>query len=109
MTNLPFSVEGVIQGLIVVKITDGLGNQMFQYAYARMLQTRVSAKVYLDISDINNLRNEQAVKRGWVDLCDKREYQMDQFRITLPVIHTKKYIKNDGKRYQKSKFLHYCD
>ena len=43
--------------MIVIKITDGLGNQMFQYAYARILQTQVPYKVFLDVSDINNLRN----------------------------------------------------
>lgn len=92
----------------MVKITDGLGNQMFQYAYARMLQTQVSQKVYLDISDINNLHNEQAVKRGWTNLCDKRKYQMDQFMITLPTMRAEKYALKKDERYRKSKFLHYC-
>lgn len=34
--------------MVVVRIWEGLGNQMFQYAYARMLQETSSQKVYLE-------------------------------------------------------------
>jgi hypothetical protein len=95
--------------LIVIKITDGLGNQMFQYAYARALQIKLSQKIYLDISDINNLQNEQARKSGWVELCDKREYQLDRFMIALPVICTEKLPKRNMEAYKKNKFLRYCE
>lgn len=94
--------------MIVVKITDGLGNQMFQYAYARALQNRVFQKVYLDISDINNLRNEQARKRGWVRLCDKREYQLDHFWISLPEIDVEKLPNYNNAFCEESKFFQYC-
>lgn len=34
----------------IVKVTGGLGNQMFQYAFARTLESRSEEEVYLDIS-----------------------------------------------------------
>ena len=40
--------------MIVVKIWEGLGNQLFQYAYAKSLQLRQNEKVYLDFSAYNN-------------------------------------------------------
>ena len=58
--------------LIIVKISDGLGNQMFQYAYAKTLQMNLPHKVYLDISDINNYRNNSLNNIKWRKLCDKR-------------------------------------
>lgn len=94
--------------MIVVKITDGLGNQMFQYAYARALQKRMYQKVYLDISDINNQRNEQARKRGWLQLCDKREYQLDHFLISLPEINAERLLKYSNEFSEKGKFFRYC-
>lgn len=94
--------------MIVVKITDGVGNQIFQYAYARMLQAKTCQKVYMDISDINNLRNDKARKTGWTELCDKREFQLDNFSVTLPIISTKWLSKINKKIDKKSKFLNYC-
>lgn len=102
-------MEGQFMSFIVVKITDGLGNQMFQYAYARTLQTSVYQNVYLDISDINNFRNEYALKTGWVDLCDKRDYQLDNFRITLPVIDVNVLQTLKKKGRSKNRFLRYCE
>lgn len=34
--------------MVIVRIWEGLGNQLFQYAYARALQLRTGARVYLD-------------------------------------------------------------
>ena len=38
----------------IVRISDGLGNQMFQYAFAKKLQSIGMSEVYLDIRYINN-------------------------------------------------------
>ncbi len=81
---------------------------MFQYAYARALQNRMLQKVYLDSSDINNLRNEQAREKGWIRLCDKREYQLNHFLISLPEIDVRKVPKCSNEFYGKSKFFRYC-
>ena len=94
--------------MVVIKISDGLGNQMFQYAHARALQNRTLQKVYLDISDINNLENEWKRESGWVNLCDKREYQLDNFLISLPVIDADRLPAKNKKVYEKSRFLRYC-
>lgn len=69
----------------IVKISDGLGNQVFQYAFARSLQKRFMGRVLLDISDINNNNIKEAS-----DILESRKnglrvYSLDKFRIMLPV------------------------
>lgn len=94
--------------MIVVRITDGLGNQLFQYAFARALKTRVRQEVYLDISDIN-LRKErdlEIIKR--MSLCNSREFQLDNFMISLPLIDEKKLGKKYNQKEYSSKFFNYC-
>lgn len=70
----------------VVKISDGLGNQMFQYAFARKMQLRGNGRVYLDTRFINN---EDRIARGeksrTLERNDHREYGLGHFRIRLPV------------------------
>lgn len=92
-----------------MKITDGLGNQMFQYAYAKALQIMFSQKVYLDINDINNIKNRQVRESGWIELCDQRKYQLDNFLITLPSINAEKIPQRNEVILSKNKFLRYCD
>lgn len=74
----------------IVKISDGLGNQMFQYAFAKRMQTVYHRKVYLDTRFINN---EDRVKRReksiYLDKNDYREYGLNHFRITLPIANYK--------------------
>lgn len=55
--------------MIVVKIFGGLGNQLFQYAYAKSLQTK-GYKVKIDISSYQKKENE--------------EYQLHQYKIDIP-------------------------
>lgn len=38
--------------MIFLKLTDGLGNQMFQYAFARYLQQVYGEKIYLDVTKL---------------------------------------------------------
>lgn len=93
--------------MIVVKITDGLGNQMFQYAYAKSLQFRTSQRIYLDISDINCLQGDKSSEL--VKLHDRRNYQLDNFLITLPVIDPERIKQMYKETNKKSKFRKYCD
>lgn len=69
----------------IVKISDGLGNQMFQYAFARKLQIETGKVVYLDTRFINN---EDVTARGEQTCRDKknadRKYGLEHFRIRLP-------------------------
>lgn len=61
--------------MVIVRIWEGLGNQLFQYAYARALALRTGQRVYLDISEYE-MRPEPI-----------REYQLCRFKIRQPVIH----------------------
>lgn len=69
----------------IVKITDGLGNQMFQYAFALRLHIVSGRKVYLDTRFINH-EDKSAKERGdwFYQNCDRRKYGLEHFRITLP-------------------------
>lgn len=68
----------------VVKISDGLGNQMFQYAFARKLQIVTGRKVYLDIRFINNEDVAQRKEEKWLSKKnDQREYSLNHFKIKL--------------------------
>lgn len=58
--------------MIIVKITGGLGNQMFQYAFARALQHR-GHEVRLDISAYKTYRLHGG-------------YKLDQYKIELGVV-----------------------
>lgn len=74
----------------VVKVSDGLGNQMFQYAFAKRMQVIYHKRVYLDTRFINN---EDRVKRGeksiYLEKNDYREYGLNHFKITLPTAGNK--------------------
>lgn len=72
--------------MVIVRIWEGLGNQLFQYAYARALQLRTGGKVYLDINRTFKIPLEA---RGV-----EREYSLDKFNIQLPVCNDvgKKYF-----------------
>ena len=57
--------------MIIVQIWEGLGNQLFQYSFAKALQLRTGQKVFLDISEYSR------------DV--PRMYGLGNFRISLPV------------------------
>lgn len=60
--------------MIIVKMWEGLGNQLFQYAFARALQIRTGQKVFIDTNNADRGRKERYIKR-----C----YELDNLRITL--------------------------
>lgn len=63
--------------MYVVRIWEGLGNQMFQYAMAKAIEYRTGQKVYLDIN--HSFKESFAWENKHVD----RDYMLDNFRITL--------------------------
>lgn len=73
--------------MYVVKVSDGLGNQMFQYAFARKLQLISNKKVYLDTRFINN--EDRPFRDGERNIffkkSDHREYGLEHFKIRIPV------------------------
>lgn len=67
---------------IIIRLSGGLGNQMFMYAAARALALRTSAKLYLDCS--------QGFK---TDLLYKRHFALEHFNINLH--HTPRLLSFD--------------
>lgn len=63
--------------MVIVRIWEGLGNQLFQYAFARALQIRTGKKVALDISGIY-----KQILEGDIT---KRRYTLKNFCIKLPI------------------------
>ena len=70
----------------VVRVSDGLGNQMFQYAFARKIKEITGNDVYLDVRFINN---EDRVARGEKDQFltynAHRVYGLNHYKTTLPI------------------------
>lgn len=52
--------------MIIIKLFNGLGNQLFQYACGRAVQEKYGGELYLDISDFKN---------------NKREYGLNKFKL----------------------------
>lgn len=71
--------------MIIVRIWEGLGNQLFQYAYARSLQQRTQIPVYLDIHH-NNRGDFPHEKEDMV----KRKLGIQHFNISMKGIRTNK-------------------
>lgn len=63
--------------MIFVRIWEGLGNQLFQYAYARAFSLKTSQKVFLDVRETGKLSTDL----GRVF----RKYSLENFNIKLPV------------------------
>ena len=66
--------------MYVVRIWEGLGNQMFQYAFARSLHHRTGQDVYLDTKRV--YKESFAVESKHIE----RLYSLGHFNITLPTI-----------------------
>ena len=71
--------------MIIVRIWEGLGNQLFQYAYAWSLQQRMNVPVYLDVGHHN--RGDFPFEKE--DIV-KRKLQIQHFNISLKRIDIKK-------------------
>ena len=69
--------------MIIVRIWEGLGNQMFQYAYARAL-AKERQDVYLDLGKAYDDFFPRLLTAA------RRETTVDHFRITLPSVDVEK-------------------
>ncbi len=63
--------------MIIVRIWEGLGNQLFQYAYAKALALRTGQQVALDIRETGAVHNDGNRQ--------KRSCGLQHFRVTLPI------------------------
>jgi hypothetical protein len=81
--------------MILIQLSGGLGNQMFQYAFGKALQLKQAKEIKLDIS---------AFEEGY------RKFELHHFKISLPVLNSKTSqinIKNSFFQKIKEKFLPY--
>lgn len=90
--------------MIIIKISDGLGNQLFQYAYALYLRKK-GEKVCIDASDINNLRENTV----WTRVCGQRAYQLEQFNITIGETSKVNRFFRWEEQYRRNSFFRYMD
>lgn len=86
----------------VVRISDGLGNQMFQYAFARKLGIVTGRRVCLDARFVNNedLHKQGDNMRSRGKLAH-REYGLAHFNIRLPAagegdLSAWRYMRREG-------------
>lgn len=70
------------QGSNVVCIFEGLGNQMFQYAFAKKLEMNTGRKVYIDAESLQEKVIGEELGSNTV-----RAYGLDNFKISLPLIN----------------------
>lgn len=60
--------------MIIVRIWEGLGNQLFQYAFAKAISLKTNQAVYLDVRETGK-RNE--------DFGISRKYKLNNFNISM--------------------------
>ncbi len=75
--------------MIYVSVSDGLGNQFFQYALAKSVQLKFKTEVKLDhLSKYRDIYSYKSFFRDYRDLPFigrfERGYLLDKFNITLP-------------------------
>lgn len=77
-------------GKIIVRIAEGLGNQLFMYAHSLALSKKINYKLFID--------NES----GYFQVKNVRTYQLDNFNINTPICKDKlkfnNQIKNIGRK-----------
>lgn len=81
----------------VVQLTGGLGNQLFQYAFARSLSQRNNSTLLLDSS--------QVAKRA--DRNNPRAFKLHEFQVSAPIVPWMNGLSNafdwSGRRYALNK------
>ena len=80
----------------VIKITGGLGNQMFQYLFGQYLSSKYQIEVKYDISSFENQP----------DFLDKRKCELFSFTFDLPIIDNKDFT-DFKQRSNSGKILHF--
>lgn len=72
--------------MIILRLKAGLGNQLFQYAYAKALAIRSNSSLLIDASWYNNINSKDTL----------RVFLLDKYAISAPVSE-----KSNGYRYHK--------
>lgn len=66
--------------MMIVRLQGGVGNQMFQYAFAMFLEKKYSTKVYFDLSIYEEQKKLDKDGIGKVDGVCIRKYELDIFK-----------------------------
>ena len=61
---------------IVLKMQGGLGNQMFQYAFAKLLQYKTDADTFIDLSTYNADSKEKVRKPRILKLAENLHWNL---------------------------------
>jgi hypothetical protein len=78
--------------MIIIRISGGLGNQMFQYALGRAIRERTGLEVKLDIDSFTHQKTHET----------PRSFRLDFFKCTLPLVtETEKKIVGFNDLYSK--------
>ncbi len=72
--------------VVVVRVWEGLGNQLFQYAYARSLQEKGKYRVYLECRRVY----KEYLSRE--DLSVERKCQLQHFNVSLKAVDFERYF-----------------
>jgi hypothetical protein len=64
--------------MIIIKIIGGIGNQMFQYAYAYSIAKKINSKLFIDLSEIKKINTD-------VNFTI-RKYELNHFNISASEI-----------------------
>ncbi|MBM2817610.1 MAG: glycosyl transferase family 11 [Parcubacteria group bacterium] len=65
--------------MIIIRLSGGLGNQLFQYALARKFKEKGNADIKIDASYLRPSKQ---------DMVTRREFLLDNFNITLKVLNS---------------------
>jgi hypothetical protein len=86
----------LFKSMIVVQLTGGLGNQLFQYAFARHLAHLNQSELMLDTSQVS-LRS---------DFAHRRQFKLHHFQICAPPVMwdhlSERRFTHEGRKYYRS-------
>ncbi len=71
--------------VVIVKVTNGMGNQLFQYAFARSLSLRLGCRVILDASWFWLARREVLMQKPLNDQIQRMPCCLAHFNLALPL------------------------
>lgn len=91
-----------IEPYYIVKLQGGLGNQMFQYAFAKSLEKNTNKKVYFDYTWFENKKRGKNISKNGINF---RDFELKIFNLSIPNYKNKLFkilpIKKKIKHYYK--------
>lgn len=88
--------------MLILKLSGGLGNQMFEYAYARRLQEYYEDELYFDLSDFKTDK-QRDYSLAHCNLAEHFFWEEDK-QLAENVVDIEKYKLSMGQAYQIGKY-----